>query len=158
MKNTFLLNLLALTHLACSGQNNLNAWLPEQYVKAMILKDTSAYKYLIPVEGFESFDDKELYILMYKSEINPVKTIKTTINGKIMYQLLNLQYYINLKYNSRELVNRIAKASIYVFKSGDKLLLEINEMNKKETYYFIDRIDGYEFKSIREAKKYLQNK
>ena len=149
--------LVALSSLKCSSQNNLNAWLPEQYVKAIIAKDTNASKYLIPVEGFESFDNSP-YILMYKGELNPVKTKKVVIDGKEKYQLLNLQYFVNLKYNSRELANRLSKATIYVSKSGEKLLLEIIEKDKKEEIHFIDRIDGYEFKSIKEAKKYLQEK
>lgn len=155
MKNIFLISVVALLSLRCSSQNNLNAWLPERYVKAIKANDTNSYKYLIPIEGFESFD-KSPQILMYRGEINQVKTKKVTIEGKEKYQLLNLQYFVNLKYNSRELANRLSKAIIYVSRSGEKLLLEIIEENKKEDIYFIDRVDGYEFKSIREAKKHLE--
>lgn len=154
MKNIFLISVVAFLSLRCSSQNNLNAWLPEQYVKAIKENDTNSYKYLIPIEGFESFD-KTPHILMYKGEINPVKTKKVIIQGKEKYQLLNLQYFVNLKYNSRELANRLSKATIYASKSGEKLLLEIIEKNKKEDIYFIDRVDGYEFKTIKEAEKYL---
>ena len=49
-------------------------------------------------------------------------------------------------------------ATIYISKSGEKLLLEIIEKDKKEEFYFIDRVDGYEFKNIKEAKKYLERK
>lgn len=157
MKNIFLILFVAFLSLKCSSQPNPNAWLPEQYVKATKGNDTSNYKYLIPVEGFESFD-KTPHILMYKGEINPVKTKKVIIDGKEKYQLLNLQYFVNLKYNSRDLANRLSKAIIYVSKSGEKLLLEIIEKDKKEEIYFIDRVDGYEFKTIKEAKKYLERK
>ena len=94
---------------------------------------------------------------MYRGEINPVKTKKVIVNDIEKYQLLNLQYFVNLKYNSRELANRLSKATIYASKSGEKLLLEIIEKDKKEKIYFIDRVNGYEFKSIKEAKKYLQH-
>ena len=157
MKNIFLILFVAFSSLKCSSQPNLNAWLPEQYVKATKGNDTINYKYLIPVEGFESFD-KTPHILMYRGEINPVKTKKVIIDGKEKYQLLNLQYFVNLKYSSRDLANRLSKATIYVSKSGEKLLLEIIEKDKKEEFYFIDRVDGYEFKNIKEAKKYLERK
>lgn len=156
MKNIFLIILIAFSILKCSSQNNLNVWLPEQYVKATIAKDTNVSKYLIPIEGFESFD-KRPYILMYKGELNPIKTKKVVIDDKEKYQLLNLQYFVNMKYNSRELADRFSKATVYVSKSGEKLLLEIIEKDKKEKIYFIDRVNGYEFKSIKEAKKYLQH-
>lgn len=155
MKNIFLILLVTFLSLKCSSQPNLNAWLPEQYVKAIKVNDTRSYKYLIPVEGFESFD-KTPHILMYKGEINPMKTKKVIIEGKEKYQLLNLQYFVNLKYNSRELANRLSKATIYVSKSGEKLLLEIIEKDKKEDIYFIDRIDGYKFRTIKEAEEYLE--
>jgi len=157
MRNYFLIMLVAFFSLKCSSQNNLNAWLPEQYVNAVKVNDTSSYKYLMPIEGFESFD-KTPHILMYKGEINPVKTQKVMIGGKEKYQLFNLQYFVNLKYNSRESANRLSKATIYVSKSGEKLLLEIIEKDKKEEIYFIDRTDGYEFKTIKDAKKYLERK
>lgn len=157
MKNIFLILFVALSSLKCSSQPNLNAWLPEQYVKAIKGNDTSNYKYLIPVEGFESFD-KTPHILMYRGEINPVKTKRVIIDGEEKYQLLNLQYFVNLKYNSRDLANRLSKATIYVSKSGEKLLLEIIDKDKKEEIYFIDRVDGYEFRNIKEAKKYLERK
>jgi len=157
MKNIFLIILVAFSSLKCSSQPNLNAWLSEQYVKAIKANDTSSYKYLIPVEGFESFD-KAPHILMYRGEINPVKTKKVTIGGKEKYQLLNLQYYVNLKYNSKEWVRRLSNATIYISKYADKLLLEVIEKDKSEEIYFIDRVDGYEFKTIREAKKHLENK
>lgn len=157
MRNISLILLVVFLSLKCSSQDNLNAWLPERYVKAIKANDTNSYKYLIPVEGFESFD-KTPHILMYRGEINPIKTKKVIIEGKEKYQILNLQYFVNLKYNSRELTNRLSKAKIYVSKSGEKLLLEIFEKNKKEVIYFIDRIDGYEFKTIKEAERHLEKK
>lgn len=157
MKNILLIIIVTLSYLNCTSQNqnNTNSWLPEKYVNAVIAKDTNASKYLIPVEGFESFDESP-YILMYKGELNPVKTKKVTIDGKEKYQLLGLQYFVNLKYNQKELSNRLSKAIIYVSKSDEKLLLEIIERDKTEEIYFIDRVDGHHFKSISEAKKYLQ--
>jgi hypothetical protein len=155
MKNIFLIFLVAFFSLRCSSQNNLNAWLPEQYVKAIEVNDTSAHMYLKPIEGLESFD-KTPHILMYRGELNPVKTKKVMVDGKEKYQLLNLQYFVNLKYNSRELANRLSKSTIYASISGEKLLLEIIEKNKKEEIYFIDRVDGYEFKTIKETKKHLE--
>ncbi len=157
MKNIFLIILVAISSLKCSSQPNLNAWLPEQYVKAIKANDTSSYKYLMPIEGFESFD-KTPHILMYRGEINPVKTKKVIIDGKEKYQLLNLQYYVNLKYNSKEWVKRLSNATIYIAKHEDKLHLEIIEKDKREDIYFIDRVDGYEFKTIREAKRRLESK
>jgi hypothetical protein len=157
MRIISLIMLVAFSSLKCSSQTNLNAWLPEQYVKAVKVNDTCSYKYLMPIEGFESFD-KTPHILMYKGEINPVKTKKVMIGGIEKYQLINLQYFVNLKYNSMELAIRLSKATIYVSKSGEKLLLEIIEKDKKEQIYFIDRVDGYEFKTIKDAKKYLERK
>lgn len=157
MKNIFLISLLAFFCLKCSSQNNLNAWLPEQYIKALKLNDTGSYKYLIPIEGFESFG-KTPHILLYRGEINPVQMKKVKVDGKQKYQLLNLQYFVNLKYNSRELANRLSKAKIYASISGEKLLVEIIEKNKRENIYFIDRFDGYEFKTIKKAQKHLERK
>jgi hypothetical protein len=159
MKNILVIILVVLTDLNCSSknQNTSNIWLPEKYVNAVIAKDTNTSKYLIPVEGIESIDES-FYILMYKGELNSVKTIKVNIEGKEKYQLFNLQYFVNLKYNSIELANRLTKATVYVSKSGEKLLLEIIEDDKTDEIYFIDRVDRYQFKSIYEAKKYLQKK
>lgn len=156
MKNIFSTLIIILSTLTCSCQNYPKAWVPEQYVKAMILKDTSANKYLIPIEGFESSEDKVLYILMYKGELNPLKIEKVKINGIEKDQLLNLQYYVNLKYNSSDLANQIANAKIYLSKSGEKLHLEIHEKDKTEDYFFVDRVDGHKFETIIQAKKYLQ--
>ena len=159
MKYTLLILQIILWSVGCSAQNQSknDCWLPEKYVEAMISKDTNAYKYLIPIEGFETpFDD--CYILTYKGEQNPIKTEKVIINGKEKYRLLNLHYYINLKYNSKELVNRYSKAEVYISKDKEKLLLEIIEDDKQEAIYFIDRINNYDFKNIKESKEYLQTK
>ncbi|MCL9806899.1 hypothetical protein NAT51_15290 [Flavobacterium amniphilum] len=155
MKKNFLIILIVFSNLRCSSQNNFDAWLPEEYVKAIKTKDTSSYKHLIPIEGFESFG-KNPRILTYRGEINPIKTKKIIDGNKEKYQLLNLQYYVNLKYNSRELAERLSKATIYISKSGQKLLLEIIEKDKKENIYFINRVDEYEFKNIKDAKEYLE--
>ena len=157
MNYIFLILLTAFSTFKCSSQNNLKAWLPEKYVNAIGVNDIRSYKYLIPIEGIESFD-KTPHILMYRGEINPVKTKKLIVNDIEKYQLLNLQYFVNLKYNSRELANRLSKATIYASKSGEKLLLEIIEKDKKEEIYFIDRVHGYEFKTIKDAKKYIESK
>ena len=155
MKNIFLNLIVAFYSLICSSQHNLNAWLPEKYVNSIKANDTSSYKFLIPFEGFESFD-KTPRILIYRGEISTLKTKKVIIDGKVKLQLLDLQYFVNLKYNSKDLAKRLSKAVVYASKSKEKLLLEIIEKNKKEEIYFIDRVDGFEFKTILEAKNYLK--
>lgn len=159
MKNIFALILVILSNLKCSSQDQStkNNWLPEKYVNAVIAKDTNASNYLIPIEGFESFDES-FCVLMFKGELNPVISKKVIINGEEKYQLFNLQYFVNLKYNTKDLTNRLAKATVFISKSGEKLLLEIVEEDKTDKIYFIDRIDRYQFKSISKAKQYLQKK
>jgi hypothetical protein len=143
--------------ISCNAQNDSDkttAWLPEGYVLALQLKDTVIDDYLKPVEGFENpFTD--CHILTYHGELNTIKTKKVVVNGKEKHELLNFSYYINLKYNSKELANKLMDASIYISMVNGKLLLEIIETGKKEEIYFINGVNGHTFKSISEAKKYL---
>jgi hypothetical protein len=158
MKNIVLIMLIVFSSLKCSSQDYVNAWLPEEYVKSTIAKKTNAIKFLMPIEGFES-PFKNGYVLTFKGELNPIKAKKVTINGKVKYRLPSFFYsYFNLEENSIELVNKIKVSTIYISKTRNKLLLEIIEKDKKEEIFFIDRINGYKFKNINLAKKYLQNK
>ena len=91
MKNIFSIILIVLSSFKGSSQNNFNIWLPEQYVKATITKDTNTSKYLIPVEGFES-PFKNGYVLTYRGELNPIKAKRVIINGKEKYQLPSFFY------------------------------------------------------------------
>lgn len=158
-KNILIIIFLTVSYLIGSSQDQriTNSWLPEKYVNAVLAKDTNANNYLIPVEGFESLDNNT-YILMYRGELNPLKTEKTMIEGREKFKLLNLQYFVNLKYNSKELVDRISKADVYYSFNGERLLLEIVEKGKTEEIYFINQIDGYQFRSIKDAKKFLLKK
>ena len=129
-------------------------WLPEKYVYAMESKEPNADEYLIPIEGFET-PFTNCHILTYKGELNPINTKALTLNGKEKHQLLNLAYYVNLKYNSRELADKLLNASIYISMDEDKLLLEIIESDKTEEIYFVNKFNGFKFKSIESAKRHL---
>ena len=65
-------------------------------------------------------------------------------------------YYLRVRVH-KEWVRQLSNATIYISKNENKLHLEIIEKDKREDIYFIDRVDGYEFKNIREAKKHLEN-
>lgn len=152
MKNKLLIILIILLSLECLSQND--TWLPEQYVKAKIENDTNAIKFLIPIEGFESpFNNG--HVLTFRGELNPINGKKIIMDGKEKLQLFQLAYSINLKYNPEELANELSDASIFISMVGEKLLLEINRLEKKEEIYFINKISGYEFKNIKSAKEHL---
>ncbi len=74
---------------------------------------------------------------------------------KIKNQLLDLQYLVNLKYNSKGLAEKLSKAIVYISKVNDKLLLEIVNEENIEKILFIDRSCNYEFISINKAKQQL---
>lgn len=152
MKKLILLVLIAYIYVGCQAQESGTAWLPKSYVDAMLLKDSLASKYLYPIEGFESHNEV-LYILTYKGELNPVK-IKTTYDaGKEKDQLLDIQYYLNMKYVPKEEVQRLSKANIYLSYLDDKFMVEIIENEKCDTIYFVNKIFNQKFITIREAKE-----
>ncbi|MCF8370226.1 MAG: hypothetical protein K9H64_01305 [Bacteroidales bacterium] len=154
---SFLIYVMTISSLTCFAQSyEVNdAWLPEKYVHAMISTDSSNCKFLIPIEGFEN-PFTNCKILTFRGELSPINTTKVDVNGKEKHQLFNLQYYINLKYNSEELVKRLSESLVYISMDNDKLLLEIINSQEKEDVYFINKINNHEFKSIDCAKDYLQ--
>lgn len=157
MRELAIILFIAFSALDCVSQDKHKAWLPEDYVKAAKANDSCSYQFLIPVEGFELIEGV-LHVLTYRGEVNPIPTERVTLEGRERLKLVNLEYYINLKYNSRELSKRLSKATIYLQEDGDDLLLEIFEDGNINVIRFVDGTDGHIFKSIRDAKKHLQEK
>jgi hypothetical protein len=90
-------------------------------------------------------------------EISPAQIKKVQQNGTEVLQLLNLKYYFNLMYLSKDLVERYAKAAFYLKRLGDTMELTIVESNKSEKYYFINSYKSKRFSSLRTTKDYMLN-
>jgi len=154
MEKAFIIVVMVVLNFECICQEKTKAWLPEKYVMSVLSKDTSANIYLSPFEGLE-FHSDSIYILLFRGELNPVKVKKVIIDGKEKTQLQHLQFFVNLKYNPKELADKLSKAVIYMSKVNDKLLLEIIIGDKIEEIYFIDRICDYEFISIKKSLQHI---
>lgn len=150
-----LIALISLFGINCSQQTKHIAWLPEKYISAISTNDSLPEKFLSPIEGFELINDT-LFILTFKGELTPLKMKKVIIDNKTKNHLLDLQYFINMKYNSKELVAKMANASIYMTNDGDKLKIEIINKDSKETIYFINNYNGINFEDIKRTKKYFE--
>lgn len=135
-----------------------DVWLPENYIKARQskIKEDSALLYLTPIEGFET-PFASCKILTFRGEISPILTRAIKIKDTIKFEVFNLMNYINLKYNSINLVNKIKKSKVYLWKQENKLVLEIIYNKKREFIFFVDRIGQYKFRDIYSAKKYLNS-
>ena len=156
MKRLFLLILAVSISFNITAQTQ--AWLPEKFVTAVSKHDTTAYQYLIPVEGFITYNNGAFDILTFMGEINPIKYKKILNNGREKYQLYNLYSYINMKYVSKEWVGRLGKATVYFSKTNGKLLLEIMEKGHKEDIYFVNKHEDYKFNDIENSEGYLMTR
>lgn len=154
MRNYILIIILFALITGCSAQRG-NVWLPEKYVESVVNKEVNAFEYLVPVESIVNPFDS-CYLLTYKGELNPVQLKEVFINGQKKYELFNLYYLINLKYNSRERASSYSEAKVYFSRVGNKVLMEIIWKEKKEEVYFINEFDGYIFSDIKESKSYLK--
>jgi hypothetical protein len=146
---------MALSNNECSAQTIKETWLPEKYVNSLLKKDINFIQYLSPIEGFESpFNNG--YVLTYKGELNPINVKKIIHNGQIKYKLPAYFYsYFNLFENSKEFVDKLRTSTVFISKHQNRLLLEIIAKNSTEKIYFIDRVENYKFKNIRDSKRYL---
>lgn len=154
---TFALIFCLTSFVNCQESNK--CWLPEQYVKKVLNKDTNGCSnLLIPIEGFEEIN-KKMYLLTYKGELNPLQH-KKIVQGRdtVSNQILGIRYLINLKYVSRDSLEEYASWQYYYSQINNDILLEIIKQNSKQIKIkFINQIPGYQFKSIKEAKSYLYN-
>lgn len=140
-------------------QKSNKCWLPEEYVKKVLNKDTNGCsKLLIPIEGFEEIE-KKMYLLTYRGELNPLQNIKLVQEGDtVKNQILDIMYLINLKYISRDSLKKYASWQYYYSLINNDIMLEIIKQNNKQIIIkFISQIPGYQFRSIRETKSYLHN-
>lgn len=157
MKNAIILFVCIIT-IDCVAQSKTKAWLPEKFIEGINRGDTTAYKYLSPISGLMMNDKGLLMLSGYGGETNPVKNRKIEIQGKEKYQLFHVEQHINMKYETRKLVDSLTNATIYVSFSGKKALLEIIWQKRICEIYFVDHDDEYMFKDIRESFIHLANK
>ncbi len=131
------------------------AWLPEAYANADVQYDTTAYRKLIPVEGIEN-PFKLGYIKFYGWKPILIKTKGVLHKGIEKYQLIG----INEKFEIQDTINLTAiatsKAALYIYAVENKLILEIVEKGKKQEIKFVNQFNGYQFKSIESAERYLK--
>lgn len=115
-------------------------------------------KLLIPIEGFEEIE-KKMYMLTYRGELNPLQNNKRAQGSDtVNIQILGIRELINLKYISRDSLEKYASWQYYYSKINNDIMLKIIQQDKKQIKIkFISQILGYQFKSINETKSYLYN-
>ena len=156
MKTLILYLLTIIFILGSQVQDNVTGWLSKEYVEAMMENDSLAENYLFPIEGFE-FHNEILYVLTYRGELNPAKIELIYKEGEYMYELLDIKYYLNLKYISFDEVERLSKTTILLTYFDDVILMELIENSKSDTIYFVNKILDERISSIKTAKQKLQN-
>jgi hypothetical protein len=154
MRYLFLFLVTELIYTSCLSQSSSKAWLPLDYVIAVSEQEPLANNYLIPIEGFELINDT-LHILMYKGELHSLNFNINITKDNEKHQLLNLQYQINLKYNNREIIDKIEKSKVYLYKSKNKIIVEFVNDDQKEKIIFTDRLNNYQFTSITKSEEKL---
>lgn len=158
MKIFISLGLMLSSIFLCFTQENVKAWLPNYYIESVVSNDTINNNYLFPVEGIEIIGNfKKINILLFKSEINQVKFKKVKINDQIKYQIFNLKYFVNLKYNDQQLIDKFSVSKVYISLENMKIVLEIVNPDNiiTDKIYFVDHCNSYYFESIYDTKKYL---
>jgi len=142
-------------------------WISENAVNSISRNDTTKTKKSIPVIGFD-FDEKNLVhflnyydikiplnnrllIQTFNSDINCIEFKKEINNNQTVYKLVNLYKYLNLLNFSEQEINEYKKSKIVLFIQNNRLILEISKNNKSVRYYFVNKINGKEFKTIDEG-------
>lgn len=156
MKKLKIFFLLLFTCNFCNAQDYKGCWLPEKYVIALSENKTDSLKAtLIPLEGIV-ISEQSIKIQTYCSELNTIKYLKKIQNGKLSYQFLNFHYYINMKCNPKELAEKYKNSKISISKEGEKMILEIVDIDNIERIYFVKKFRKHYFKNIKLSREYLK--
>ena len=131
------------------------AWLPAAYVGAMNRHDSDATRFLSPIAGIIFDANGRLLISGYGSEPHAVKYKVVSAGGVKKYQLLHVEMHINLKYESRGLVDSLERSKIFLLFEGTNARLEIYYEGRVVVVDFVDRYKGETFTDIRNAMIYV---
>lgn len=140
-----------LSCLQVNAQIITRTWLPERYVVAVSNKDSLANIFLSPISGIMLDSCRQLLISGFGSEPNPVKYKVISVGDVNKFQLFNVEKHVNMKYESRGLVDSIEKARIFFSFNKSYAKLDIICGNRTREIYFVDRYRGKVFTNIREA-------
>jgi hypothetical protein len=154
MRTLFLyFHLLLFTN--CSSQETKEAWLAKNYVKAIEHGDTNVNSSRVPIEGFQIRGD-QVEILMYRAEVAVVKYQRIHRSGMNKLKLLNLEYYVNLKYSPRSWVDKFIRSEVFLIINSEELIVEIVDNKQTEKITFVNKINGRKFTRIIKAKEYAK--
>jgi DNA-binding transcriptional regulator/RsmH inhibitor MraZ len=149
--------LIELCVLQVHAQTKLKAWLPERYVSAVNNNDTLAFRFLSPISGIMFDANGQLLISGYGGEPNKVMYKVISVGKTNKFHLFNVEKHINMKHESRELVDSLEKSSIFFSFNESYVKLEIYYEHRLAEIYFVDRYKGHIFTDIRDGMIYVGN-